>query len=51
MDAILSSETAWSISPGFESDDMKVTECAEKFLILLNIISDRYLHLPEPTHR
>ena len=51
MDAILSSETAWSISPGLETDDMKVTECAEAFLTLLSTISDRYNHLPQPGHR
>ncbi|XP_011502922.1 PREDICTED: RAD50-interacting protein 1 [Ceratosolen solmsi marchali] len=51
MDAILSSETAWSRLPGFETDEMKVTECSEAFLILLSTISDRYNHLPQPGHR
>ncbi|KAJ8680451.1 hypothetical protein QAD02_016238 [Eretmocerus hayati] len=51
MDAILSSETAWSRLAGFESDDMKITECAEAFLTLLSTISDRYNHLPQPGHR
>lgn len=51
MDAILSSDTAWARLPGFEKDDMKVTECAEAFLTLLSTICDRYNHLPQPGHR
>jgi hypothetical protein len=47
----MSSETAWSRLLGFEIDEMKVTECAESFLILLSTISDRYNNLPQPGHR
>ncbi|XP_058796896.1 RAD50-interacting protein 1 [Phymastichus coffea] len=50
MDAILSSDTVWSKQFGF-ADDLKVTECASSFLILLSAISDRYNHLPQPGHR
>ncbi|XP_077256575.1 RAD50 interactor 1 isoform X1 [Temnothorax americanus] len=51
MDAILSSNTAWERLTGFDIDDMKVTECADAFLTLLTMISDRYKHLPQPGHR
>ena len=51
MDSILSSETAWQRLAGPDSDDMKVTECADAFLTLLMTISDRYNHLPQPGHR
>ena len=51
MDSILSSETAWSLLPGLETDDLKVTESAEAFMTLLNTITDRYNHLPQPGHR
>lgn len=51
MDAILSAPTAWSSINAFDSDEMKVTECAEAFLTLLTTISDRYNHLPQPGHR
>ncbi|XP_043282805.1 RAD50-interacting protein 1 [Venturia canescens] len=51
MDSILSSESAWERLAGPDSDDMKVTECADAFLTLLMTISDRYNHLPQPGHR
>ncbi|KAK1137114.1 hypothetical protein K0M31_001641 [Melipona bicolor] len=51
MDAILSSNTAWEKLPSSDTDDMKVTECADAFLTLLTTISDRYKHLPQPGHR
>ncbi|KYN05035.1 RAD50-interacting protein 1 [Cyphomyrmex costatus] len=51
MDAILSSNTAWERLISFDTDDMKVTECADAFLMLLTSISDRYKHLPQPGHR
>lgn len=51
MDAILSSNTAWERLAGPDTDDMKVTECADAFLTLLTTISDRYKHLPQPGHR
>ncbi|XP_031841131.1 RAD50 interactor 1 isoform X2 [Nomia melanderi] len=51
MDAILSSSTAWEKLSSSDTDDMKVTECADAFLTLLTTISDRYKHLPQPGHR
>ncbi|CAK9833013.1 RAD50-interacting protein 1 [Anthophora retusa] len=51
MDAILSSSTAWEKLSSSDTDDMKVTECADAFLTLLITISDRYKHLPQPGHR
>ncbi|XP_076644100.1 RAD50 interactor 1 [Halictus rubicundus] len=51
MDAILSSSTAWDKLSNSDTDDMKVTECADAFLTLLTTISDRYKHLPQPGHR
>lgn len=51
MDVILSSSTAWEKLINSDSDDMKVTECADAFLTLLTTISDRYKHLPQPGHR
>ncbi|KZC07326.1 PREDICTED: RAD50-interacting protein 1 [Dufourea novaeangliae] len=51
MDAILSSSTAWEKLSNSDTDDMKVTECADAFLTLLTTISDRYKHLPQPGHR
>lgn len=51
MDAILSSNTAWDKLSSSDTDDMKVTECADAFLTLLTTISDRYKHLPQPGHR
>lgn len=51
MDAILSSNTAWERLASPDTDDMKVTECADAFLTLLTTISDRYKHLPQPGHR
>ncbi|XP_076671393.1 RAD50 interactor 1 isoform X1 [Andrena cerasifolii] len=51
MDAILSSNTAWEKLSSSDSDDIKVTECADAFLTLLTTISDRYKHLPQPGHR
>lgn len=51
MDAILCSNTAWERLADSDTDDMKVTECADAFLTLLTTISDRYKHLPQPGHR
>ncbi|XP_014206211.1 RAD50-interacting protein 1 [Copidosoma floridanum] len=51
MDAILSSESAWSKLPGLDRDDLKITICSDAFLTLLNIISDRYRLLPQPGHK
>ncbi|CAL7948671.1 unnamed protein product [Xylocopa violacea] len=51
MDAMLSSNTAWEKLSNSDTDDMKVTECADAFLTLLTTISDRYKHLPQPGHR
>ncbi|XP_076248930.1 RAD50 interactor 1 isoform X2 [Calliopsis andreniformis] len=51
VDAILNSNTAWEKLSTSDSDDLKVTECADAFLALLTTISDRYKHLPQPGHR
>ncbi|XP_029041007.1 RAD50-interacting protein 1 isoform X1 [Osmia bicornis bicornis] len=51
MDVILNSSAAWEKLINSDSDDMKVTECADAFLTLLTTISDRYKHLPQPGHR
>ncbi|KAL7294373.1 hypothetical protein TKK_0012380 [Trichogramma kaykai] len=50
MDMIFSSPNAWVKVVGFE-EDSKITECAEKFLLLLRSISDRYNKLPQLSHR
>ncbi|XP_065221188.1 RAD50-interacting protein 1 [Planococcus citri] len=49
MDDMLNSPTAWTIVT--EDENCKVTECADKFVILLSTITDRYSPLPQPGHR
>lgn len=51
IESILSSSSAWERVNLDDSDEMKVTECADAFLTLLTTISDRYNHLPQPGHR
>lgn len=49
MDDMLNSETAWNVIA--EDDKCKVTECGDKFIILLSTITSRYSALPQPGHR
>lgn len=51
MDALLSSETAWSLLGPSDLDDLKVTESIDSFLSLLLAITERYSCLPQPGHR
>lgn len=51
MDSILSASTAWQKIDPYDTDEMKITECADGFLTLLITICDRYKHLPQPGHR
>ncbi|XP_073996117.1 RAD50 interactor 1 isoform X3 [Rhodnius prolixus] len=50
MDAIMSSETAWSTLGGLP-DEEKITEVAHTFLALLTTMTDRYSLLPQPGHK
>ncbi|XP_028603283.2 RAD50-interacting protein 1 isoform X2 [Podarcis muralis] len=48
MDSMLSSEAAWisQYKDITDVDEMKVPDCAETFMTLLLVITDRYKHLP-----
>ncbi|KAL7976283.1 hypothetical protein Chor_002502 [Crotalus horridus] len=48
MDSMLSSEAAWEsqYKDITDVDEMKVPDCAETFMTLLLVITDRYKHLP-----
>ncbi|XP_020652924.3 RAD50-interacting protein 1 isoform X1 [Pogona vitticeps] len=48
MDSMLSSEGAWisQYKDITDVDEMKVPDCAETFMTLLLVITDRYKHLP-----
>lgn len=49
MDDMLNDDTAWTVIT--EDEKCKVTECGDKFIILLSSITDRYSSLPQPGHR
>lgn len=49
MDDMLNNKTAWTVIR--ENEKCKVTECGNKFIILLSSITDRYASLPQPGHR
>ncbi|RXM94376.1 RAD50-interacting protein 1 [Acipenser ruthenus] len=53
MDSMLSSEAAWSsqYKDISDVDEMKAPDCAETFMTLLLVITDRYQNLPSPRCR
>ncbi|KAK6488375.1 RAD50-interacting protein 1 [Huso huso] len=53
MDSMLSSEAAWSsqYKDISDVDEMKAPDCAETFMTLLLVITDRYQDLPSPRCR
>uniref|UniRef100_A0A8C5WVT9 RAD50-interacting protein 1 n=1 Tax=Laticauda laticaudata TaxID=8630 RepID=A0A8C5WVT9_LATLA len=53
MDSMLSSEAAWvsQYKDITDVDEMKVPDCAETFMTLLLVITDRYKHLPTATRK
>jgi len=53
MDAILASPTVWNLQYGDQGDvdEMRVTECAESFMMLLLTITERYKVLAGAAHR
>lgn len=51
MDAMLTSPTAWATLGAAELDDLRVPECGESFLSLLQTVTERYTCLPQPGHR
>ncbi|XP_026557291.1 RAD50-interacting protein 1 isoform X2 [Pseudonaja textilis] len=53
MDSMLSSEAAWvsQYKDITDVDEMKVPDCAETFMTLLLVITDRYKHLPIATRK
>lgn len=48
MDAILASESAWSLTDPKNSEDLKIPKCADQFIRLLDAIRERYCNLPQP---
>ncbi|XP_006181078.1 RAD50-interacting protein 1 isoform X2 [Camelus dromedarius] len=53
MDSMLSSEAAWisQYKDITDVDEMKVPDCAETFMTLLLVITDRYKHLPTASRK
>ncbi|XP_067420575.1 RAD50-interacting protein 1 isoform X3 [Emydura macquarii macquarii] len=53
MDSILSSEAAWvsQYKDITDVDEMKVPDCAETFMTLLQVITDRYKNLPTASRK
>nr|XP_019600937.1 PREDICTED: RAD50-interacting protein 1 isoform X1 [Rhinolophus sinicus] len=53
MDSMLSSEAAWisQYKDITDVDDMKVPDCAETFMTLLLVITDRYKNLPTASRK
>ncbi|XP_051856124.1 RAD50-interacting protein 1 isoform X1 [Antechinus flavipes] len=53
MDSMLSSEAAWvsQYKDITDVDEMKVPDCAETFMTLLLVITDRYKNLPTASRR
>nr|XP_036859513.1 RAD50-interacting protein 1 [Manis javanica] len=53
MDSMLSSETAWisQYKDITDVDEMKVPDCAETFMTLLLVITDRYKSLPTASRK
>ncbi|XP_045649400.1 RAD50-interacting protein 1 isoform X1 [Ursus americanus] len=53
MDSMLSSEAAWisQYKDITDVDDMKVPDCAETFMTLLLVITDRYKNLPAASRK
>jgi len=53
MESVLSSSSAWS--PKYKDvgnvDDTRTPECAEGFMTLLSVITDRYRNLPNVSHQ
>lgn len=52
MDRMLQSSTVDTFQPIIsETDDLKITACADMFVTLLQTITERYEGLPQPGHR
>ncbi|XP_069764377.1 RAD50-interacting protein 1 isoform X3 [Narcine bancroftii] len=53
MDSVLSSETAWTsqYKDIMDVDEMKAPDCAETFMTLLLVITDRYKGLPTASRK
>lgn len=51
MDSVLASEDAFSPLASDDTDEMKITICADMFITLLQTITERYESLPQPGHR
>jgi len=53
MESVLSSSSAWTLKykDVGDVDDTRTPECAEGFMTLLSVITDRYRNLPEVSHQ
>ncbi|GAB1607404.1 RAD50-interacting protein 1-like [Argonauta hians] len=53
IDAMMSSSSAWlsQYRDIADVDELRVPECGESFMTLMQTITDRYKHLPQPQHK
>ncbi|XP_068762247.1 RAD50-interacting protein 1-like [Montipora capricornis] len=53
LELVLSSSSAWSTKykDVVSADDTRTPECAEAFMILLSVMTDRYINLPDICHQ
>lgn len=52
MDTMLSDDAIDAFEPlAYDIEDLKITQCADSFITLLQTITERYELLPQPGHR
>lgn len=51
MDAILESPTAWAFIDPENLEELKIPNCSDQFIRLLDAICERYSNLPQPGHQ
>ncbi|XP_074606073.1 RAD50-interacting protein 1-like isoform X2 [Acropora palmata] len=53
IESVLSSSSAWlpKYKDVASTDDTRIPECAERFMTLLSVITDRYVNLPDICHQ
>lgn len=51
LDAIFSLSSAWSFIDPCNLEELRIPQCADQFIRLLDAIQERYCNLPQPGHQ
>lgn len=51
LDAIFSLNSAWSLIDPCNLEELRIPQCADQFVRLLDAIQERYCNLPQPGHQ